>query len=482
VTNQILARTPNGATRAEALFLRGRGEGLLERLDAAEATLTEAITVGEQARANHAVAQSWVELVQVTGAQNHRFEAARANMRAAEAVFARVDPGPVLRARYGYIVGAMLLARGALDESRTYLERAVVAPDTYAADRGTIHAALCDLYRQQREIDKARTACETAVEMLSASYGPEHVRLGLVHNVWGAVELAARKHDVAREHWERAIKIFEARNMPNDRGYALAQSNIGVSWNEQGDLDKARPYFERAKALFAKYHPDHVQRTLPLQGLASIALQKKDYSAAIAAYGEVLAVIEHVYGKEDDRRLTVLYNPAIAYQRLPDLDRALALTDEIITRAQRVGHEQWMMLAYALDMQAALVEKTSKNWDKAIELRTRALAALDHQDDANLRAWIRMEIGRVMRSAGKIKESIPHLEHAVAYFTKDRVDLYVSGTSQYWLGKSLWETGGDRKRAIELVRAASADLQAVKTGFNIETHRKQVADWLAKHK
>ena len=480
---RILARAPAPAptTRAEALFIRGRAEGQLDKFDAAEQTLSEAVTVAESAHADHLVAPIWVELVQVTGAQKHRFEAAQANMRAAEAAFARRDPGPVLRARYAYVVGTMLLARGSLDEARTQLEHALVAHGAARpVDRGLVHGALCDVHRQLRELDKARAHCKTSIELLANAFGPDHQKLGIIYNVWGTVDHAARQHDAAREHWARAIAIFEGRNALNDRALALALSNTALSWAEQGDVAKARPLYERARDLFAQYHPDHVQRTIPLQGLASVALETKDYRAAIAAYDDALAVIERAYGKEDARRTTVLYNLAIAYERLPDLDKALALTDEIIAQSQHPGREDWSMVAYALDMQATIAE-TTRAWPRVIALRERALAALDHKDDPNVRAWLDLEIGRVMRSAGQIAKSIPHLERAVAFYSRDRIDLYAVGTSQYWLAKSLWETGGDHERALELARAARSDLAAVKSGLNLDIHRKQVADWLAKH-
>jgi tetratricopeptide (TPR) repeat protein/predicted Ser/Thr protein kinase len=480
--DRVLARTTPATVRAEAMLLRGRAEGLLERFDAAEQTLSDAITIAEQAQAGQVVAAIWVELVQITGAQNHRFEAARANMRAAEAAFARVDPGPQLRARHAYVVGAMLLARGQLDEARGHLERALVilGPER-TAERGVTHGALCDLHRQKRDIPKARAQCQLAVDLMTSAYGPDHQKLGVIYNVWGTVDLFDRKLDDARAKWQRSIAIFERRNMQHDRGYALAFSNIGVSWAEQRDFEQARPHYERARDLFAQHHPKHVQRTLPLQGLASVALNTKDYRGAIAAYEATLDVIEDAYGKEDSRRTTVLFNLALAYQRLPDLAKTHALAEEVIVQSSHPGREQSSMIAYALDLQAALVEK-QKDWSRAIALRERALAALDHKDEPPLRAWIEMEIGRVMRNAGQIATSIPHLEHAVAFYTKDRNDLQRAGTTQFWLAKSLWETNGDRRRAVALARAARSDLEAAKMGMNIEVHRTQVADWLAKHK
>ena len=481
LANAIL-ETATGAARAEALYIRGTGEHQLERYDSSEATLTEAVTVAEQARADSLVAAIWVELVHVSGAAKHRFEAAQANMRAAEAAFARADPGPALRARYAYFVGAMLLARGSFDEARVQLERALAAnPTAMPSDRASIRSALCDVHRELRNFDVASEHCTIATELLVETFGREHPRVALALNIWGTLELAMRRHAAAREKWARAISILERSGQHDDRTLALAISNTAVSWADEGDVAAARPLYERARDLFAKYHPDHAQRTIPLQGLATLAVRVGDARAAIAAYEEALAVIERVYGKQDDRRTTVLYNLAIAYQRLGDAAKALALTEEVIAQAQHPGRERWVIVAYALDMQASLAEE-SKDWARAIALRERALAALDRerQDDPNMRAWLHLEIGRVLRSDKQIARSLPFLEHAAAYFGKtDRADLQTAGVAQFWLAKTLWETNRDRPRARALARAAAADLAAAKSGMNLETHRKQVADWLA---
>lgn len=173
----------------------------------------------------------------------------------------------------------MLLARGMLDDARTHLDRALVALGTaQSADRGVVHGARA-MSTASSASSSAREHCKTAIDLLAAQYGPAHQSLAVFYNTWGTVELAARQHDAAREKWARAISIFEAGKLDHDRGLALALSNTAVSWAEQGDPERARPLYERSRDLFAKYNPDHVQRTPPLQGLASNALQRKDYPA-----------------------------------------------------------------------------------------------------------------------------------------------------------------------------------------------------------
>jgi eukaryotic-like serine/threonine-protein kinase len=484
VTAQILARPAlPPALRAETLLVRGSAEAYLDRYESAEHTLGDALTAAERAGANRVVAETWSELVAVTGAQQNRFEAAQAHMRAAEAAFARADPGPAARARYAFNVALVLRIHGDLDEARAAFERALAGYAPTQIDQlGLIHGELCDVYRRLGDTDKARTECTIAVEMLTAAFGAAHDTLADVYNTWGNLEFDLQQREAAREKWARTIAIYEQRNLVDARTYALALANTGASWNQQRELDKSRPLFERARDLFAKYHPDSVERTIPLSGLASIALTTGDYRTAIAAYEEALAVLERAYGKEDPRRVATLYNVAVAYGNLNDFAKATAFADEVVTVANHPGRENWHLLAYALDLKASLAEQERKDWTAAIEFRERALAALSHNEDAFLHAHLESEIGRTMRDAGQLARSIPHLEYAVAHFTKVRDNLYMTGSCELLLAKSLWDTRRDRKRARALAEAAQTDLAAANAGEELDERRKEVAAWLAAHR
>ena len=476
---KVLTAMPNTHTRAEALFIRGRAEIVLGKIDAGEATFAEALTAAERAHADDLVAAIWVEIVQATGSQQHRFDAATANMHAAEAAFARIDPGPAVLSRYAYVVGAMLLAHGDAEAARTQLDRALAAHGgARTGELGLIHAALCDADRQLRKLDSAREQCRLAAQLIAAAYGPDHVRLGPTFNVWAAVEMADNHLEVAREKFGRAVAIYEARSLTSDRTYALALSNIGASWMRTGDYQRARPLFERARDLFAAHHPEHAQRVIPLQGLAGVALEAGDLPLAIRYYGEALVIIEKVYGKDSPQRATALYNLSLAYKRLPDPAKADAALVEVIAISQLPGREAWPMVASALDVQADLAS-AGGDLTIAISLRLRALAALDHGDQPRTRAWIEQQLAYSYRKAHDNAQAVQHYERAVAYFESDRSDPYILGGSRFGLARSLWDAGIDRKRARMLATDAVADLAAASSGEHLKELRVEVVKWLA---
>jgi tetratricopeptide (TPR) repeat protein len=473
VANGVIARTRESPRAlAEAFLVRGRAENQLGQLEASEATLSDALTAAERARAGQLVAAIWVEIVQTSGAQKHRFEAAQANVRAADAAFTRIEPGPALRARYAYVVGAMYLAKGKLAQAREHLDRALVA-QRGTGERGLVRSALCDVHRQERHFDAARTHCQTAVAQLTEGFGPDHPRLGHTFNVWGALELDLGKLDAARTNFERAVKVFETNGLLGERALGLALNNAAAVHMRSGDIDKARPLFERARTLFATHHPEHPQRVLPLQGLGSLALETDDFRTAIGFYEEALAVIESVYGKDAEARQVVLYNLALAYQRLGDPVRSNELTDELIARAQHPGRESWSMVATALDLQASGADDA-----RSVALRERALAALDLDDRPASRAWIESQLGSALRRLGKLDRAIPYLERAVTYFDGDQSDRYTCAIARFALARALWDKSRDRRRALEVGRAARDDLAATSSGANLAGLRLEVARWL----
>lgn len=479
LAGDALAMMPDTHTRAEALFVRARGEIGLGKNDAAEATLAESLTAAERSHDDHLVASIWVEIVQITGAQQHRFEAAKANMRAAEAAFARIDPGPAVMSRYAYVVGAMLLAHGDAAAARTQLERALATHGgTRPGEVGLIHAALCDAARQLRQLAPAREECRKAVELITTAYGADHLRLAPTFNVRGAVELADNHLDKAREEFAHAMAIYEARGLTSERGYALAISNTATTWQRVGDFERARPLFERARDLFAAHNPDHAQRMIPLQGLASVALATGDLRTAIRYYEESLEQIEKSYGKQSTQRAITLYNLALAYQKLPDPAKANDLVEEVITISQIPGKEAWSMVASARDLQGSLAEQR-KDFPAAIAARERALEALGHGDDPHTRAWIEQALAFSYRGVHDYAHAVEHYERALAYYENNPSDHYALAASRFGVARSLWDLGTARPRALQLATAARADYAAATSGTNLTQLRAELASWLA---
>ncbi|HEV7557495.1 MAG TPA: tetratricopeptide repeat protein, partial [Kofleriaceae bacterium] len=461
----------------EALLARGRAEQAAGDLERAEATLYEALAAAERGRDDTLAAAIWVELVLTTGPSQHRFEIARSDARAADAALSRIEAGPRLKFRYGYTMGIMLLVEGKLEPARERLERtlAAVEPDR-PGDRGLVHSALCNAELQLGHRDRAREHCTTSIELLQSTFGPSHPKLATALNTLGALEHAERHWAEARRRFEQVAQMFESNGQVNDLVYALAVSNVGATLVELEKLDDAIPYFTRARELFAAYNPTHPQRVIPLEGLGSIAFRNSDLPTAIRYYEEA-HTLEASYDARDPGRNLTLLNLAVAYRQHGDTDKAKPLLDEILAHYQ--DKPAWRIVAHALDEQASLADDR-KDYKTAVALRSKSLAALDHDDDPLLRAESESMLGSSLRRLGDPRHAVAPLEKAVAYFDTHAGTTFTEALCRFALAQALWEAGGDRGRAVHLARAAR-DLLATTVGANLVEHRDEIDRWLARH-
>ena len=482
LASAVLAGTPDLATTAEALTLRGQAEVSSERFEAAEATLSAAVAAAEKAHADQLVGEIWVELLQLSGSQMHRFDAAAAHQQAAEAAFARAEPGPSLRMAFASAVGATALARGDAAAARKHLEQALAAdPSSRPFTRGGILGVLCTTAVQLGDLTAGRAACRQAIETLVAAVGPDHPAVVGTYNTWGALELASNDNDAALARFGAVIETLE-RTGVGDRTLALAYSNTGLVWTRRGDLAQARRAFARAVDLFAQHHPEHVQRTIPLQGLATIELAEGNVAAAIAAYQEASELSARAYGPDDPRTLSARYNVVLAHERSGDLDRAATLARELAVAAQRPGRETWPMVARALELEARTIEQRRPADPRVITLRQQALAALDRGDDAAVRAEVDASLGRALVAARRGAQAIGPLERATAQYRADHYP-FVAATTRFALAQALWMAGGDRARAQVLAAEAAQILGALGLagGPQVAAEARAVATWQRAH-
>ena len=87
--------------------------------------------------------------------------------------------------------------------------------------------------------------------------------------------------------------------------------------------------------------------------------------------------------------------------------------------------------------------------------------------------------GQVYRDLGQPKLAIEPLEQAVKDMGDDPYDV---GTARYYLALSLWDSGRDKRRAVEIAKQAAADLANAKAGEGLQQFRDKLAAFLALHK
>jgi tetratricopeptide (TPR) repeat protein len=465
--------------KAETLLVRARVAVDRGRYDDAEALQFEALHAAEAGHDDMLVAMAWVEIVNTTGALQHRFELALSNARAADAALARVEPGTELQLRYIYAFGTTLMSHGNLDEARARLEtgKAYGASDPRRqAQLGLIELALCDIARQQGRLPDAHAACESGMKRLEGALGPTHIRVGISLSMLGA--LAFTEHDLATAQrvFERSISIFEARHAEENYAYALALSNIGATYSERGESAKAETYFTRSLAMFDKYHPTHPQRLMPLQGLAGLALRHGNATAAIDYYVQIRKLRAATYAPEHPMVLAADFNLAIAYRVAKQRAKAEEILADLAARALTPGKESWVVAGRALDVLGALAVDR-KDRPASVALHERAVAAISHVPDTAEHAYVLRNLGESYLFARRFKDAVPPLDRALAYFTTHQGGPYDLGVTRTFL--ALAHDGlGDRRRAVDIAEQASIDLAKATTGEGLDVERRNIARFL----
>ena len=130
--------------------------------------------------------------------------------------------------------------------------------------------------------------------------------------------------DGARPYYERALAIREQVRGPTHPETARSLNNLGAVLYAQGDLAGTRPYLERALAI--REHvlgPTHPETALSLNNMGYLLLQAQgDLDGARPYYERALAIWEQVLGPTHPDTARSLNNMGYLLQAQGDLDGA----------------------------------------------------------------------------------------------------------------------------------------------------------------
>ncbi len=430
---------------------------------------------------------------------------------------------PVLAGRIGYLEGALLEEKAAYPEAERVLGDAALeltraGADEHAAD-AAIRVALVVAVRQSRHAEGelwgrwAETLLERAGEGSGRRAAELHNHLGLIADARGDFDGALREHMLALELGER-LDAEHAR-------VGTYLNNVGSVHSKLGHGDEAIGFYERALAIAeSALGRDHPDNALPLNNIAKIHWQRGELAAARTAMERSLAIQEAALGTDHPQVGVSLGNLAIIVRDLGDRDGALQLLQRALTilRARLPADHPQIGRAYTNlgDTQRQLgdLEAARASYDRALAIYeksvgpehvelaaalggsamvlhdqgrfTEAIASFEraaaiyektvgkqHQDYATLL----LELGRTLLAAGK--PAVDPLERAMAVLDESRAGADARGRVRFHLARALVESGGDRRRAVELAREGETLLETAERP-DAETLA-QLKAWLREH-
>ena len=188
---------------------------------------------------------------------------------------------------------------------------------------GDTYGQLSHVYDELGRYELARELGERGLAITSAGVGPDHPDVATALNKLGNVAADEGNVDAARTYYERALAI---RERTGDDPLALADivNNLGImAYGEQHD-DEALALFQRAVAIRQGLDGNDPDATLPMVSIGNILARRKDYVGALAQFRKSLALVETTLGKDHPYGSDALVGIAVCMRELGDLDASRA--------------------------------------------------------------------------------------------------------------------------------------------------------------
>jgi tetratricopeptide (TPR) repeat protein len=387
---------------------------------------------------------------------------AAGQIAAAGLVVARATSDRALAATAGALQGSVLLQRGQWLESEAALEKATI--DAAASRAESEEAdAWTQLVRVRAELhhpEAARAAAAYAHAFADRAdddglrarvLTQEAIILEYDADFEGAIRLQQRGLEIRRRVY--GDRSFEVATMQAAIANELVQLNRGAE-----AADVATQALERFEAAVG---PSHTSFGDSLNTRANAYAELGRLSEARADAERALGILQRVAGEDSEHTSSALLTLGELLCRQGDDEGAVARYSAGLRLKERALGADDAGLTDVLD---ALTEPLLHlgRTGEALALADRALtiAAAHYAPDHEFMAWPLHAAGAARVAMGKYAEGIPQLERALT-LRLAHDDAEGTAATELALGRALYESGKDRKRGAELVRAAHDGFAAV---------------------
>ncbi|WP_437533625.1 serine/threonine-protein kinase [Sorangium sp. So ce726] len=404
--------------KAEALFLLGDVQRLLEQAVDAERAYAEALWAAEASHHDAAAAAIWPWFLSASGHTLRPEELARLT-RHAEAALQRVGSPSDRAAELRLVMGDIALSEYRLDDA---LESFITARALLEARFGAGDLSLCNALQGIGHVHFARGETSRAIDVYAEALalaenvlGPEHPRVGdMLDNLGNAEDEIG--------HYDKAIALFRRSSSIMEKSFGRA--SMDASFHTNNNL---------AGAL---YHAGQ--------------------------FGEAMALMTHnvqsaraFLAPTDARYLTMATNLGAALWRRGRVDEGLSMCRRALSTIEESrGPESAdaMLPLYCIGGALLRTGKAREGLRAFERMRTIAEKALD-PDDVSAAAPL-IGVGQARLALGDATGALVPLERAVALREASECDPRDLAESRFALGKALVAARREPERARRLVEAA----------------------------
>ena len=370
-----------------------------------------------------------------------KMEAARESLEKALALRLKVygPDHPEVAALHNNI--SNVLVNGQPGEAITHLEKSLaIVERAYGPDHPDIAATLVNLGNIAFELVELTRALEyfrRGLAVAQKGLGPEHPAVAIALGSIGNVLTRQGSYDEAISNLRRAVSIYEAATGPEHIDVARLLLNLGVALKEKGELKVGLETLERAMAIARKSRPpDHPENV---------------------TFWRSLADAELALGRMEDARVHFEHSVELAKIVLGPAHQEVATA--------YVGLGSWHLHEKHFREAVTLFEKARDIQDKAL--------GAEHPHLSRTLALM----GRARLGLGAWERAIPELERAIVLAQIEGAPPGTLEEARFALARALWESKGDRARAVEL--ASQARDGYVRRGYKTKA-LSEVKAWLTR--
>jgi tetratricopeptide (TPR) repeat protein len=410
----------------------------------AEEALFTALGDAEAVRNDDAAARAWIHLVSVSGVQREQYALGHRWKALAEAALERLGGNrDSLRAELLTHTGSLLFWQARYPEAVAKQEAALALVEkVHGADSLEASDVLLELgttRSTEGEVEKAIAHLERAVSLRQRALGPEHpevakARLSLAEAYWQKQDVPTTER-LARE----ALQVIERTLGPEHALMGNGLNTLAAALHVQGHMDEALPVYERALRISERVHGlDSTDTAYLINNVAVLLAQQGRLDEALARLEQVRVNVEKKLGAD---------HPTMAWT-LRQIGRAKL--------RQKRAREALPDFQRAAEIQLALKEDVRSEWTATLS-----------------------DLGLGYLRSGMPREALAPLEKAVAGWEHARPRPVEPANARFLLGWALWESGGDRTRALRLIAEARQQAQAL--GPEGGQLQKEVEVWLGRN-
>jgi serine/threonine-protein kinase len=504
----------------EALYVQAQLQEQAGDLKGAKDTLDGTILAAAQAKDDTLVAQAWTLLVFIDGRLS-RFDEALTVSQTASAAVVRAGDTPRLQSALALHTATILRAKGNIAGGRELLEKAIAAQEKGRLDPLDRAIGLNSLglaLRDEGRLGEARETLRRALSIYEKELGPEHPSVAGILNNLATVDRLSGNVALSGTDLGRALAIWERALGPDHPNVARALTNLGPVLKEQGKYAEAHAAYERALAIKEKrLGPDHAEVASTLTNLGALLFEQDRLPEARAYHERALAIREKAMGPDSEavgESLTnigdvlavegayaearVRFERALAIytkSRGPEhplvagtlvalgalelnqdrLDAALGYARRALAIDEKAYPGGNPEVAGAVNLVGDILDRQGTHTDARV-LHERAVAILEKLGGANdlTLAGPLTALGECELAQGKAGEAVAVLERAAALRGDHGGGPIHVAETRFALARALWDSGGDRRRAVTLATQA-------RDGARHGHDRAGIEAWLAAH-